>query len=151
MRRTGFKKKKTVPMERTPLAKRGKSPVALLKAKCDKVMQQIYTAKNPKCDICGKPTYCMHHFVEKSRSNRLRYEEENIIPLCQLCHSYTHNKMNRFMLNNLNRSYSYVDMIINKRGGKEWKDKMEIIGRETIKTNIQYYEVKLEELSKLLK
>jgi hypothetical protein len=42
-------------------------------------------------------------------------------------------------------------MIINKRGGKEWKDKMEIIGRETIKTNIQYYEVKLEELSKLLK
>ena len=50
------------------------------------------------------------------------------------------------MLNNLNRSYSYVDMIINKRGGKEWKDKMERIGRETIKTNIQYYEAKLEEL-----
>ena len=150
MKRTLWKKKIGKPMKRTPIAKRGKSPVALLKAKCDKVMQQIYTAKNPKCDICGKPTYCMHHFVEKSRSNRLRYEEENIIPLCQLCHSYVHNKMYKFMLNNVNRSHSYVDMIINKRGGKEWKDKMERIGREEIKTNLQYYQDKFESLSKLV-
>jgi len=58
------------------------SPQGKLRKKCDKLMQQIYTKKYPKCDICGAPTHCMHHFVEKSRSSRLRYEEENLIPLC---------------------------------------------------------------------
>lgn len=138
-------------MKKSPLKKRSKNPVKVLQKKADKLMQQIYTKKYPKCDICGKPTYCMHHFIEKSRSNRLRYEEENLIPVCQLCHSYIHNRTYFYprSLNNVNRSYDYVDMIINKRGGKSWKDKMEKLGRETIKTNLSYYENIIKLLEKL--
>lgn len=135
MKRGTFKNK-----PRKLLRKRGKSPESKLQKKCDKLLQQIYTKKYPKCDICGKPTYTMHHFVEKSRSNRLRYEPENLIPVCKLCHYYIHNRTGMFGLNNINRSYDCVDRIIQKRGGKAWKDRMETIGRETIKTNLAYYE-----------
>ncbi len=116
--------------------------------RCDKLMQQIYTKKYPKCDVCGEPTNCMHHFVEKSRSNRLRYEEENLIPVCKRCHMFIHNRTGRFGLNNIVRSYSTQDIIIEKRGGKKWKDKMEKLGRETIKVNKGYY---LEVEEKLIK
>ena len=137
-------------MKRTTLNKRGKSPESKLQKSCDKLMQQIYTKKYPKCDICGELTYCMHHFIEKSRSNRLRYEEENLIPLCFKCHYGVHNSCAGRMLNNVLRSYSFMDAIINKRGGKKWKEKMEKIGREMIKTNLAYYEEILERLTKLL-
>lgn len=137
-------------MRKTPLKKKSKNPVKVLQKKCDQLMQQIYTKKYPKCDICGKPTFCMHHFVEKSRSNRLRYEEENLIPLCKICHMYVHNRSGQWGLNNIGRSYDCVDMIIQKRGGKVWKDKMEALGRQTIKTDVIYYQRMLNYLSELL-
>ena len=136
-------------MKRTTIKRKSKNPVKVLQKSCDKLMQQIYTKKYPKCDICGKPTYCMHHFIEKSRSNRLRYEEENLIPLCFNCHYGVHNACAGRMLNNVLRSYNFMDAIINKRGGKAWKDKMEKIGREEIKTNLAYYEKVYERLSSL--
>jgi hypothetical protein len=52
------------------------------------------------------------------------------------------------MLNNVNRSYDYADRIIQKRGGKEWKEKMEKLGRETVKTNLAYYQSIYQQLSK---
>jgi hypothetical protein len=134
-------------MKRTQLKKRGKSPESKLQKKCDQLMQEYYTKKYPKCDICNAPTYCMHHFIEKSRSNRLRYEPENLIPLCFKCHYGVHNACAGRILNNVLRSYNFMDAIINKRGGKEWKDKMERIGREMIKTNLAYYEQVYEKLS----
>ena len=137
-------------MKKTPLKKRSSNPVKILQKKCDKLMQQIYTKKYPKCDICGEPTYTMHHFVEKSRSNRLRYEEENLIPLCFKCHYGVHNNCAGRMLNNVNRSYDFTGKIIDKRGGKKWKDKMEKKGRESIKVNKVYYEEMLEKLNNLL-
>lgn len=136
-------------MKRTALKKKSKDPVKILQKKCDQLMQQIYTKKYPKCDICGKPTYCMHHFIEKSRSNRLRYEEENLIPLCFKCHYGVHNSCAGRMLNNVLRSYNFMDAIINKRGGKKWKEKMEKMGREEVKTNLAYYENVYENLSSL--
>mgnify|MGYP001252617009 FL=1 len=150
MKRTLWKKKIGKLMKKTPLKKWGTTEVSKLKKKADKLMQVYLTGKYPKCDICRKPTFCMHHFVEKSRSNRLRYYEENLIPLCQICHSYVHNKMYKFMLNNVVRSYNYVDMIINKRGGKEWKDKMEKLGREEVKTNKKHYLQMIEHYTNLL-
>lgn len=42
-------------------------------------------------------------------------------------------------MNNQNRSYDYVDMIIKKRGGKAWKDKMEKWGKKDIKVNEERY------------
>lgn len=126
------------------------SELGKVRNRCDQLMQQIYTKKYPKCDICSAPTYCMHHFVEKSRSARLRYDEENLIPLCLTCHTRVHNHIFFRALNNINRSYDHVDMIINKRGGKDWKDKMEKTGREEIKTNLAYYQKMYEDLSNLL-
>lgn len=136
-------------MKRSPLRRRSKNPVKILQKKCDQLWQKYITAKYPVCDLCGKPTYCGHHFVEKSRSSRLRYEEENMIPVCKVCHMHIHNRTGQFGLNNVNRSHDAVDMIIEKRGGKAWKNKMEKIGRETIKTNLSYYQNIYEYLTKL--
>lgn len=147
MKRGTFKKKPTKPMKKTSLNKRGKTPESKLQKKCDQLMQQIYTKKYPKCDICGEPTYCMHHFIEKSRSNRLRYEEENLIPLCFKCHYGVHNACAGRPLGNIIRSYNCIDAIINKRGGKQWKEKMEKLGREERKTNLAYYEEVYNRLS----
>jgi hypothetical protein len=135
-------------MRKLPVKRKSKNPVKVLQKLCDKLMQQKYTKKYPKCDICGKPTYTIHHFIEKSRSNRLRYEEENLIPLCFNCHYSVHNACAGRPLNNVIRSYNCVDLIIQKRGGKEWKEKMEKLGRETVKTNLAYYQSIYQELSK---
>jgi len=65
--------------------------ISYYRNKADKAMQQSLTAKNPLCEVCGRQTNCMHHFFTKSSSSFLRYDERNLIPLCQRCHFRHHN------------------------------------------------------------
>jgi len=63
---------------------------ARLKKKLDRLIQEIYVKKYPKCLVCGNKTSEMHHFVPKSRSFFLRYDKRNLIPLCKSCHFKHH-------------------------------------------------------------
>ena len=86
----------------------------------------------------------MHHFIEKSKSNRLRYEEENLIPVCLSCHSKIHNRFSYSL-----GAYDVIDLIIKKRGEK-WFNKLQKMRHELVKTDILWYTYHIERLTKLL-
>ncbi len=123
-------------MKRTSLNKRGKSKVSILRAKCDKALQEEGRKRYSECEICGKPISCLHHFFPKSISSRLRYEWDNLIPICVSCHFKHHSTFNP----------SIHAEIIKKRG-QEWYDELEVMKREYVKTNVAYYESILEQLN----
>ena len=61
-----------------------------LKKKLDREIQLKYVPLNPNCLVCGGQTSCMHHYIFKSQSNYLRYDERNLVPLCLHCHTLLH-------------------------------------------------------------
>ena len=61
-----------------------------LKRDLDKLIQEIYVRKYPRCLVCPNKTSEMHHFIPKSRSLFLRWDERNLIPLCKKCHCSHH-------------------------------------------------------------
>ena len=65
-----------------------KLTIGKLKAKADRKFQDFY--RGGKCEICGQPMFCLHHFIEKSRSNYLRYEIRNMVKVCLSCHYKFH-------------------------------------------------------------
>jgi hypothetical protein len=76
-------------MKRTKLRRRSKSKYYIDRA--DRALQDYYRALHLKCEVCGAPADLMHHFIEKSRSNYLRFNEINLVPLCKKCHFKHHN------------------------------------------------------------
>jgi len=70
------------------LRRRSKSKYLIDKA--DKALQDYYRALHLKCEVCGARAEVMHHFIEKSKSNYLRYVDINLIPLCRRCHFRHH-------------------------------------------------------------
>lgn len=77
-------------MKKTPLKKI--SPAKTLKNKADRSLQDYYRRNFPdlKCVGCGQPFQLMHHYIIKSQSNNLRYDPDNLIPICHQCHSKIH-------------------------------------------------------------
>lgn len=78
-------------LKRTKLRKVSKNPIKALKNRADRVLQDYFRKNYPdlKC-VCGNPAELQHHYILKSVSNYLRYDEKNLIPLCQHCHSLIH-------------------------------------------------------------
>ncbi len=78
-------------MKRTPLKRRSKSKA--LVDKVDRKMQNWYRSeyKGTPCEGCGKPFDLIHHCIEKSKSNFLRFNQpDNFIFLCKGCHFAIH-------------------------------------------------------------
>jgi|SRR3990167_6303452 len=109
--------------------------IGKLQKECDTLIQTLGKAKMPRCEACGVPSQVIHHWIEKSRSSNLRYNWENLIPLCNPCHSKIHNIFGNSIVGGLN----IAEVIINKRG-REWKERMDIEGRKRIKVDRQHYE-----------
>lgn len=122
-------------MKRTKLNKVGKSSVSQLRRKCDKLLQENGRKKYKKCEICDKPMSCLHHFFPKSVSSRLRYEEDNLVPICSGCHL---------------RHHSAGDPTIHAKiidyRGQGWFDELNELKREFVKCNKGYYEEILKQL-----
>jgi len=120
------------------------SALGKLQKKCDTLMQIKNKKRHKKCEACGGPNQVAHHWIEKSRSSNLRYNEDNLIPLCQSCHSKIHNVFGNNIMGGLN----IAEIIIKKRG-KKWKERMEREGRITIKVNKAHYEKILSEYEQI--
>jgi 5-methylcytosine-specific restriction endonuclease McrA len=97
--------------------------------KADKALQQSLYKINKNCLICGKPTSCHHHFFPKSSSSALRYEEDNMIPVCVGCHLGFHSS----------RSAEFVGRTIEKKG-LDWFNDLQRKKSRIIKPNKKYYE-----------
>lgn len=94
--------------------------IGLLKRICDALLQSLVRAKNAHCEACGAKCQVAHHWIEKSRSSYLRYNLDNLIPLCNSCHSKIHNIFGNNVVGGLN-----VAEIIIKRRGLAWKKRMD--------------------------
>ena len=86
-------KRKPSKLKRSPLRRKSKDPRKKAKDDADRALQDWYRAKYPKnrCEACGGQFEVMHHFIAKSQSNYLRYDDRNLIFLCQGCHYRHHN------------------------------------------------------------
>jgi len=96
-----------------------------LKKKLDRMLQEKYVYLNPFCLVCNNLTSEMHHYIPKSRSNKLRYDDKNLIPLCRVCHCKIHQEGD-----------PRVNQIIIKKKGHEWADMLEEIRRVYCKLNL---------------
>lgn len=61
-----------------------------LKARADRAMQDYFRSVKTHCEMCGRPYQVAHHFITKASSNYLRYDERNLIFICNSCHSKFH-------------------------------------------------------------
>ena len=110
-----------------------KSKKTKLQDEADMLTQKKYVAENPYCLICGKPTNCMHHYIPKSLSKALRYDPDNLIPVCFGCHMAIHQKSDPYPTNRI------VEI-----KGTEWRDNLEKKRRQPFKQTIGYLESIIE-------
>jgi len=131
-------------MRKTKLSKCGKSECSKLEKKCDSLITPIIKKIHPLCECCGLPTQVGHHFIEKSRSNYLRYNiDKNIIALCNSCHYKIHNKYSVIGIIN-------VSDIIRQKRGEEWFKDINQMAHQSIKKDIIWYRENYERLKSLL-
>lgn len=116
-------------MNGVPIPKQEKGkPIGKWQSECDTLQQEINRLMYQNCEVCGKPMTTGHHFFPKSISARLRYDFENLIPICNGCHMQHHQAGNP-------RIHA---TIISKRG-KKWYERINKLSREKIQVNIGYY------------
>src|SRR3990167_658114 len=60
------------------MRKKSKNPIKKAKNEADRALQDAYRRNYPneKCESCGQRFYCMHHHLEKAKSNFCRYRSE---------------------------------------------------------------------------
>ena len=115
-----------------------KNKLKALKNKADRLLQQVYVPKNPVCLVCGGVTSEMHHYVQKSLSSNLRYDPDNLIPLCRACHAKHHLAGDPYI----------VETICRVRG-EAWADRIQEKRHLPAKINISFLENKIKELENL--
>ncbi len=114
-------------------------PIGWYQRKADTLLQEVGKSIYSKCEVCGKPMSCLHHFFPKSISARLRYDWDNLIPICQGCHMRHHQAGDPRI----------HETIKQKKGGLEWYEALRKRGREIIKVNREYYEQQMEKLKEM--
>jgi len=105
-----------------------RNPLTTWRLKCDRKMQEIGQNNNPRCLLCANPVQIMHHFFPKSVSSFLRYNWDNLIPLCNGCHMRLHQSGDP----------RYEQRIIAAKG-ENWYENLEIHARDYQKVNVGYY------------
>lgn len=103
--------------------------------KADNKLQDTGRKKFKKCEVCLKPMYCLHHFFTKGLSSRLRYEWDNLIPICRSCHFAHHNK-----------SDPRIHAVIIQKRGQEWYQNLERTKKEEVRLSVGYYKSIIETL-----
>jgi len=106
--------------------------------KCDRIIQEIGRETYKNCYVCGGVYSCLHHFIPKSRSNKLRYDWENLIPICSHCHSLHHQYKD-----------STIHAKIQLKKGEEWAKSLIKKQQEIVQTTLGYYKKIYENLKKL--
>ena len=106
------------------------------KSDCDKLLSHIIKKLYPNCLLCGNLTQVAHHHCHKSKSLNLRYDIQNLIPLCNPCHLKLH------------WDESYWGSKVASIRGKEWFDYIE--KNKSIIVKDKDYEAEYQRLKNLL-
>lgn len=108
-----------------------------LRRKADKLYQIKLIKEKPKSIVSGKPTEVIHHFVPKSQSNNLRYDDKNGVPLTNKEHSRHH----------LSGDPAIVAKIL-EANGQKWFDDLQARRRTILKLNITQLREIIERLER---
>lgn len=108
--------------------------VSYYRNRADGLFQKYLCNKNKRCECCGQTVSCHHHFFPKSVSSSLRYDEDNMIPVCVGCHLGFHSA----------RASQFIAGTILRRG-EEWYKKLLVKKYILIKTGIKYYKKIIEQ------
>jgi len=148
LKRSGFKNKTKPTLNRTtaPLraSKSNKLPLAkTVRNKCDKLLTPIIKSQFPNCFLrkaehCQGLTQVAHHFILKSKCTALRYDLENLIPLCHNCHLLLHSHE------------SYYSSIIVERKGLDWFRYLDNKKNQIVKADVHFYLENLDRLNKII-
>lgn len=106
--------------------------IAYYRNKADKAIQNEGRKRYKKCEACGKPMSCLHHYYPKSMASVLRYDWDNLIPICQGCHFRHHN------------GDPSIHNKINEKRGQQWLNRLKKKKQQIIKVNIAYYKEIIE-------
>ena len=84
------------------------------------------------CSVCGAEVVSVHHFIPKSKSNFLRYDVANGVPICRKCHWTVH-----FEKDPLKRR-AVEDKIMGNRGA-DWIDYISFHKNIRVKKNLKWF------------
>ena len=102
--------------------------------KLDRLFQEL--SKGKRCEFCLRPAECIHHIIEKSRSEYLRWDYHNACPVCLHCHNEIHLGHIKPLVSDYLRMYENVSL----------KDKLITLGI----TQKEYMEQRKQELRSIL-
>lgn len=111
-------------------------PVSYYRKRADKAMQEYYRGKE-NCEVCGGVYQCKHHFFTKGSSAYLRYDERNLISICNSCHFKHHNTDD-----------ANVHGTIMEQRGMEWYKELRRDQHKIQKVGIGYYKLIAERYEK---
>ena len=142
-------KKRIKPLGATTKARKVRSKLPTVKTmrnKCDKLLSPIIKLQHPECFLkgaqsCAFHSQVAHHHIKKSRSSALRYDLENLIPLCNACHMMLHQNESKWVLELIERK------------GIEWAQSLKAKD-VMVKTDVHFYiehHKRLEGIYKTLK
>lgn len=102
-----------------------------MRNKADGLLTPIIKKMYPTCLLraknCTIQTQVAHHHVHKGASTRLRYELDNLIPLCNHCHLALHMQESE-----------HASTIVAIRG-VEWFRELQKKKQEYVKSDVHYY------------
>jgi len=116
-----------------------KSKKQKLKEQCVALATKIKLIESPYCLFCGKKAHTAHHFIHQSRSNHLRCDPRNLIPICKSCHYKLHQGYEQIFTG-----------ILIKKLGQKWFDDLERDSQIKIKDNLGYWQELKADLEKKL-
>lgn len=111
--------------------------VPTLRRKADRLMQEHYRKVYNVCEVCGNPMICMHHFFTKGSSAYLRYDDRNLIPICNSCHFKHHNTSN-----------PTIHMTVIEKRGMDWYKELRRDSSKIQKVGVGYYKSIIERYEK---
>lgn len=125
---------KRTPRKPTKLRKQSKLPLRTLLTRADRALQDWYRREwqGLSCEVCSRPFDLMHHFIPKSQSARLRFEDTNLVPLCHGCHFRLHNTGD-----------PNIEATILKFRGWKWYDNLKLLRRKSIQLDRPYLDKQL--------
>lgn len=100
----------------------------------DRLFQEL--SKGKRCEFCLRPAECIHHIIEKSRSEYLRWDYHNACPVCLHCHNEIHLGHIKPLVSDYLKMYENISL----------KDKLITLGI----TQKEYMEQKKQELRSIL-
>jgi len=77
-------------LRRSKLKPESKNEWRKLVKRADRHLQDYYRREPMACEVCGNLAYAMHHFIPKSQSAGLRFEDINLVAICASCHTRHH-------------------------------------------------------------